>query len=168
VIVPRIVLSRPSRASARNARTRTAARTDGTNTHRGIPERETVRDADAEDTWRSRIANGLPERIENPAAITTLTLARKPSRPGSDLPGAAQPSGRQLTIAKQTLMDGTAHSAGTGNRSRRPHARYRNDTADQLPAFARVRQDRAREAGHPGDNPGACGAPGPPTSQHRE
>jgi hypothetical protein len=34
----------PARASARNARTRTAGRTDGTSTHPGIPDRETIRE----------------------------------------------------------------------------------------------------------------------------
>ena len=69
-----------ARASARNARTRTAGRTDGTSTHRGMPAREpmsdqeraTIRQAGAEDARRSRIANGLPERIEDSEAVATL------------------------------------------------------------------------------------------------
>ena len=76
-----------ARASARNARTRTAGRTDGTSTHRDIParqpmsdhERETIRKAGAEDARRSRIANGLPERIEDPAAVAALAaILRRP------------------------------------------------------------------------------------------
>jgi hypothetical protein len=41
-----------ARASARNARTRTAGRTDGTSKPRGIPARETLREAGAEDAGR--------------------------------------------------------------------------------------------------------------------
>lgn len=55
-------------ASARNARTRTTGGTDETSTHRGIPAQETIREAVAEDARHSRIANGLPERIEDSAA----------------------------------------------------------------------------------------------------
>jgi hypothetical protein len=74
--VPRLV-----RASARNARTRTEGRTDGTSTHRDIPERERIREAGAEDARRSRIENGLPERIEDPAAVAALAaMLRRPSR----------------------------------------------------------------------------------------
>jgi hypothetical protein len=75
----------PARASARNARTRTAGRTDGTSTHRGIPDRETIREAGAEDARRSRIANGLPERIEDPVAVAALAaiLRRPPSESNS-------------------------------------------------------------------------------------
>jgi hypothetical protein len=78
----------PARASARNARARTTGRTDGTSTHRGIPAREVmsdqeraaIRQAGAEDARRSRIANGLPERIEDPAAVATLAaILRRPS-----------------------------------------------------------------------------------------
>jgi hypothetical protein len=78
-----------ARASARNARTRTAGRTDGTSTQRGTParqsmsdqERAAIRQAGAEDARRSRIANRLPARIEDPAAVATLaaTLRRPPS-----------------------------------------------------------------------------------------
>ena len=78
-----------ARASARHARTHTVGRTDGTSTHRGTPapqpmsghERETIRKAGAEDARRSRIANGLPERIEDPAAVAALAeiLRRPPS-----------------------------------------------------------------------------------------
>jgi hypothetical protein len=76
-----------ARASARNARTRTTGRTDGTSTHRGIPDREPmsdqeragIRQAGAEDARRSRIAGGLPERIEDPAAVATLAaILRRP------------------------------------------------------------------------------------------
>jgi hypothetical protein len=41
-----------ARASARNARTRTVGRTDGTSTHRAIPVRETVQKTGAEDAGR--------------------------------------------------------------------------------------------------------------------
>jgi hypothetical protein len=41
-----------ARASARNARTQTTGRTDGTSTHRAIPARQTIREAGAEDTGR--------------------------------------------------------------------------------------------------------------------
>jgi hypothetical protein len=70
-----------ARASARNARTRTAGRTDGTSAPRGIPDRETIREAGAEDARRSRIENGLPERVEDPAAVAALAaiLRRPPS-----------------------------------------------------------------------------------------
>ena len=78
-----------ARASARNARTQTAGRTDGTSTRRGIParqpmsdqERAAIRQAGAEDARRSRIANGLPERIEDSEAVATLAaiLCRPPS-----------------------------------------------------------------------------------------
>ena len=65
-----------ARASARNARTRMAGRTDGTSTHRGIParqpmsdqERAAIRQAGAEDARRSRIASGLTKRIEDSEA----------------------------------------------------------------------------------------------------
>ena len=74
----------PARASARNARTRTAGRTDGTSTHRGIPDRETIREAGAEDARRSRIENGLPERIEDPTAVATLAaMLRRPLSEGT-------------------------------------------------------------------------------------
>jgi hypothetical protein len=78
-----------ARASARNARTRTTGRTDGTSTHRGIPAREplsdqeraTIRQAGPEDARRSRIANGLPERIEDSEAVAALAaiLRRAPN-----------------------------------------------------------------------------------------
>jgi hypothetical protein len=44
-------------------------------------ERGAIRQAGAEDARRSRIANGLPERIEDPAAVATLAaiLRRPPS-----------------------------------------------------------------------------------------
>ena len=78
----------PARASARNARTRTAGRTDGTSTHRGVPAREpisdqeraAIRQAGAEDARRSRIASGLPERIEDSEAVAALAaILRRPS-----------------------------------------------------------------------------------------
>lgn len=77
-------------ASARNARTRTAGRTDGTSTQRGIPARETIRKAGAEDARRSRIANGLPERIEDPAAVAALAAILR--RPPSSAPGRSRES----------------------------------------------------------------------------
>jgi hypothetical protein len=77
-----------ARASARNARTRTTGRTDGTTTERDAPAqeplsdhvRESIRKAGAEDARRSRIANGLPERIESSEAVATLAaILRRPT-----------------------------------------------------------------------------------------
>src|ERR1700733_5214437 len=70
-----------ARASARNARTRTAERTDGTSTKGSIPARVTIGEDGGEDAGPSRIANGLPERIEDPAAVAALAaiLRRPPS-----------------------------------------------------------------------------------------
>ena len=70
-----------ARASAHNARAQTTGRADGTSTHCGIPARETIREAGAEDARRSRIENGLPERIEDPAAVAVLAaiLSRPPN-----------------------------------------------------------------------------------------
>lgn len=68
-----------ARASARNARTRTAGRTDGTATDGGSArqpmtdrERESIRQAGADDARRSRIERGFPERIEDPATVAVL------------------------------------------------------------------------------------------------
>lgn len=78
MVVPRVVPSRAPRASARNARTRTAGRTDGTSTHRGARQpmsdqkRAAIRQAGADDARRSRIEHGFPERIENPATVGVL------------------------------------------------------------------------------------------------
>jgi hypothetical protein len=42
-------------------------------------ERAAIRQAGAEDARRSRIANGLPARIEDPAAVATLAvILRRP------------------------------------------------------------------------------------------
>ena len=76
-----------ARASARNARTRAAGRTDGTSAQRGTrarqplsdQERAAIRQAGAEDARRSRIANGLPAQIEDPVAVATLAaILRRP------------------------------------------------------------------------------------------
>ena len=70
-----------ARASARNARTRTAGRTDGTSTERRVSgrepamrdeDREAIRQAGAQDARRSRARQGLPERIEDPVAVAVL------------------------------------------------------------------------------------------------
>ncbi len=70
-----------ARASARNARTNTTGRTDGTSTERRISgreptrpdeDREAIRQAGAQDARRSRTRQGLPERIEDPAAVAAL------------------------------------------------------------------------------------------------
>jgi hypothetical protein len=41
-------------------------------------ERVAIRQAGAEDARRSRITNGLPARIEDPAAVATLAALRRP------------------------------------------------------------------------------------------
>jgi hypothetical protein len=76
-----------ARASARNARTRTAGRTDGTSTHRGTArqpmsgqERAAIRQAGAGDARRSRAEHGFPERIEDPAAVAVLAAILRDAR----------------------------------------------------------------------------------------
>ena len=76
------------RASARNAGTRTAGRTDGTATHRGSArqpmsdqERAAIRQAGADDARRSRAGHGFPERIEDPAAVAVLAALLRAARP---------------------------------------------------------------------------------------
>ncbi len=78
----------PARASARNARTRTAGRTDGTATHGGSArqplsdqERAAIRQADADDARRSRAEHGFPERIEDPATVAVLAALLRDARP---------------------------------------------------------------------------------------
>jgi hypothetical protein len=70
-----------ARASARNARTHTTGRTDGTTTERRVSgrepairdeDREAIRQAGAQDARRSRVQQGLPERIEDPVAVAIL------------------------------------------------------------------------------------------------
>jgi len=72
------------RASARNARTRTAGRTA---THRGTArqpmsdqERAAIRQAGADDARRSRTEHGFPERIEDPAAVAVLAALLRDAR----------------------------------------------------------------------------------------
>ena len=76
-----------ARASARNARTRTAGRADGTATHGGTArqpmsdqERAAIRQAGADDARRSRAEHGLPERIEDPAAVAVLAALLRAAR----------------------------------------------------------------------------------------
>jgi hypothetical protein len=76
-----------ARASARNARTSTAGRTDGTTTERGTAqhpmselERERIRKAGADDARRSRIEHGFPERIEDPATVAVLAAILRDAR----------------------------------------------------------------------------------------
>jgi hypothetical protein len=84
-----------ARASARNARTQTMGRTDGTTTERGTArqpmsdrERESIRKAGADDARRSRIEHGFPERIEDPATVAVLAAilhdARAPPSHSTD------------------------------------------------------------------------------------
>ena len=79
-----------ARASARKARTRTAGRTDGTTTDRGTArqpmtdrERESIRQAGADDARRSRIEHGFPERIEDPATVGVLAAILRDARPAT-------------------------------------------------------------------------------------
>lgn len=76
-----------ARASARNARTQTTGRTDGTATDRGTArqpmsdrERESIRKAGADDARRSRIEHGFPERIEDPATVGVLAAILREAR----------------------------------------------------------------------------------------
>ena len=90
MIVSRFVPSRRlARASARKRAYTDGGTDDGTSTHRGIPvrepmsdhERAAIRQAGAEDARRSRIASGLPERIEDSEAVAALAaiLRRAPN-----------------------------------------------------------------------------------------
>jgi hypothetical protein len=85
------------RVSARNARTRTTGRDDGTSTERAISpqqpamteeEREAIREAGADDGRRSRVEHGFPERIEDPAAVARLAAILR------DIPAPRSPSER--------------------------------------------------------------------------
>ena len=76
-----------ARVSARNARARTAGRTDGTSTHHGTArqpmsdqERTAIRQAGADDARRSRAEHGFPERIEDPAAVAVLAALLRDAR----------------------------------------------------------------------------------------
>jgi len=76
-----------ARAPERNARTRTAGRTDGTSTHGGSArqpmsdqERAAIRQAGADDARRSRAEHGFPERIEDPAAVAVLAALLRDAR----------------------------------------------------------------------------------------
>ena len=76
-----------ARASARNARTRTVGRTDGTITDGGTVrqamsdrERETIRKAGADDARRSRAEHGFPEHIEDPATVAVLAAILRDAR----------------------------------------------------------------------------------------
>ena len=75
------------RASARNARTPAAGRTDGTGTHRDTArqpmsdqERAAIRQAGADDARRSRAEHGFPERIEDPATVAVLAALLRDAR----------------------------------------------------------------------------------------
>ena len=74
-------------ASARNARTPAAGRTDRTNTHRDTArqpmsdqERAAIRQAGADDARRSRAGHGFPERIEDPATVAVLAALLRAAR----------------------------------------------------------------------------------------
>jgi hypothetical protein len=92
-----------ARVSARNARTRTVGRTDGTSTHRGTharqpmsdQERETIRKAGADDARRSRIEHGFPERTEDPATVARLVRQSCATR-------APPPSGSYVSVTSES------------------------------------------------------------------
>ena len=74
-------------------------------------EREQIRKAGAEDARRSRLQQGLPERIEDPAAIAILAALlrapRAPPEPESDddeRKGAAISEGRRLCSLRPSLQ----------------------------------------------------------------
>jgi hypothetical protein len=91
-----------ARASARNARTRMAGRTDGTSTHRGIPARQTIREASAEDVGRL-----------SPWAGTTGMLGWQ----------VTTRSRRLAVAAATTIPGGTVHFHTTGEwQARLPQA----------------------------------------------
>jgi hypothetical protein len=77
----------PARAPARTARTPTAGPADGTATPGGArqalsdQERAAIRQAGADDARRSRAEQGLPERIEDPAAVAVLAALLRDTRP---------------------------------------------------------------------------------------
>ena len=84
-----------ARASARKRAYAGNGTNDGTSTERDIPaqqpamsdeEREAIREAGAEDARRSRVEHGLPERIEDPAAVAVLAAILR------DIPAPRPPS----------------------------------------------------------------------------
>jgi hypothetical protein len=84
-----------ARASARKRAYTGNGTNDGTSTERDIPaqqpamsdeDREGIRQAGAEDARRSRAAHGLPERIEDPAAVAMLAAILR------DIPAPRAPS----------------------------------------------------------------------------
>ena len=95
MIVPPVVPSRPSRASACKRACAGNGTNDGTSTERDIPaqhpamseeELEAIRQAGAEDARRSRTEHGLPERIEDAAAVAVLAAILR------DIPAPRPPS----------------------------------------------------------------------------
>ena len=94
-----------ARASARNARTPTAGRTDGTSTRGGSArqpmsdqERAAIRQAGADDARRSRAGHGFPERIEDPATVAVLAaLCVTPGRRRTTKQDAARANQRHST-----------------------------------------------------------------------
>jgi hypothetical protein len=80
------------RASARKRAYTADGTDDGTSTHRrsarqpmSDQEREAIRKAGADDARRSRVEHGLPERIEDPAAVATLAaILRNPRAPPTE------------------------------------------------------------------------------------
>jgi hypothetical protein len=77
----------PAHAPARDARPPTAGRADAS-THGGSArqplsdqERAAIRQAGADDARRSRAEHGLPERIEDPAAVAVLVALLRDARP---------------------------------------------------------------------------------------
>ena len=93
-----------ARASARKRAYTGNGTNDGTSTERDIPtqhpamseeEREAIREAGAVDARRSRVAHGLPERIEDPAAVAVLAAILR------DIPAPRPPS--ESTSHKRNL-----------------------------------------------------------------
>jgi len=122
-----------ARASARNARTRTAGRTDGTNTQRSNArqpmsdqECKTIRQAGADDARRSRLEHGFPERIEDPATIAVLAGILRDAR---------APPGQSRDNARNQLHNTKAAEAITATRLRRLPFEYRGFHGDPLRAF---------------------------------
>jgi len=85
----------PARASARKRAYTDGGTNDGTSTERCISaqqpamsdeEREAIREAGAEDARRPRVEHGLPERIEDPAAVAMLAAIL------GDIPAPRPPS----------------------------------------------------------------------------
>jgi hypothetical protein len=74
------------RASARNARTRTTGRTDGTSAHRAArqpvshQERAAIWQAGMDDARRSRAGHGFAERVEDSAKVAVLAAILRNAR----------------------------------------------------------------------------------------